>query len=122
MYIVATMVIIILGGYYLFSGNTSENSGGNAGSGDVQKVTLSMKNYNYYPNTIKVQVGSPVEITLDNSVRGCFRDFTIRAFNIHQYSKTPDQTINFTPTKSGVYTFACSMGMGSGTLIVEENK
>ncbi len=105
------------------SGNVVNNGGdsdsGSASSGDTQKITLSMKNYNYYPNTITVKVGQPVSITLDKSIGGCYRSFTIRDLGVSSYSSSPSQTIDFTPTKKGTFRFACSMGMGTGTIIVE---
>ena len=93
-------------------------SGDNA-NGQMQKIVLGIKNYNYYPNTIKVKAGEPVRIYLDNSVVGCYRSFTIREFGIAKYLKTPNDYIEFTPNKKGTFRFACSMGMGTGTLIVE---
>ena len=78
-----------------------------------------MKNYNYYPNTITVKSGQPVELTLDESVRGCLRGFTIKDLGVSKYSKTPEDSIDFTPTEKGTFAFSCSMGMGYGTIIVE---
>jgi plastocyanin domain-containing protein len=86
---------------------------------EVQKIILSIKDYNYYPNTIKVREGIPVSITLDSSISGCFRSFTIRDLGINKYSKNPKDTIDFIPNKKGTFRFACSMGMGTGTIIVE---
>lgn len=100
----------------------SGSAGGDSdpvGSGEVQEITLSMKNYNYYPNTITVKAGQPVSITLDNSVGGCYRSFVIRDLGVSKYTKSPSDTIDFTPTKKGTFRFACSMGMGTGTIIVE---
>jgi hypothetical protein len=57
-----------------------KNITGNTTLDNVQRVTLSYKNYNYYPNTIAVNINQPVEITLDDSIRGCFRSFTIKDF------------------------------------------
>ncbi|KAF0216769.1 MAG: Heavy metal transport/detoxification protein, partial [bacterium] len=88
-------------------------------AGNVQKVILGMKNYNYNPNTITVKAGQPVSITLDSSVQGCLRSFAIKDLGVSKYAKTPSETIDFTPTKKGTFTFACSMGMGYGTLVVE---
>ncbi len=101
--------------------NLPGNNAGNAlaGNGNVQKVVIGVRNYNYYPNTITVKVGQPVSISLDESVSGCLRDFTIRDFGIREYLRTPQDTIEFTPDKKGTFTFACSMGMGRGRLIVE---
>ena len=85
----------------------------------VQKVVLGLKDFNYYPNTIKVKAGKPVSISVDESVSGCLRDFTIRDFGIRKYLKSLGDKVVFTPTKKGTFRFACSMGMGTGTLIVE---
>src|SRR3989339_690282 len=84
----------------------------------IQKITLSMKG-NYYPNTINVKSGIPVEITLDSSVRGCYRSFSIPKLDVSKYSSSPTDTIKFTPNEKGTFRFQCSMGMGTGTIIVE---
>ena len=89
-----------------------------AGSGEVQEVVLGMKNFNYHPNTVTIKAGVPTRLSLDDSVYGCFRDFTIRELGIRKYLRTPNDYIEFTPTKPGTYTFACSMGMGVGKLVV----
>ena len=116
------LFLIAIAGFFLLKGGiVQENTEvqGNAVQGELQKVTLGVKNYNYYPNTVKVQAGKPVEITLDKDVSGCLRSFTIRDLGVSKYSKNPEDKIVFTPTKTGTHKFACSMGMGYGTLIVE---
>jgi plastocyanin domain-containing protein len=122
LYLIIT-ILLIAGFGYLMLGKSIDGSSnaipGNSENGQVQKVVLSMKNYNYYPNTIKVKEGQTVRIFLDKSVQGCYRSFTIRSFGIAKYLSTPNDYIEFTPNKKGTYTFACSMGMGTGTLIVE---
>ena len=86
---------------------------------DVQKVILGIKDSNYYPNTIKVKAGQPVSIFIDSSVTGCLRSFVIRDLGVSGVARTPQDAITFTPPQKGTYAFACSMGMGHGTLIVE---
>jgi plastocyanin domain-containing protein len=85
----------------------------------IQKITLSFKDYNYYPNTIKVLNGIPVEIALDESIKGCFRTLVIKDFGVRMTSSNINQKIVFTPDKKGTFIFACGMHMGTGTLIVE---
>lgn len=116
--LIVILMVIALGGYFFFASGTdaSSISGGND---EIQKITLGMRNGNYYPNTLTVKANQPVEITLDSSVKGCYRSFTIRSFGVSKYTATPAETITFTPAKAGKYQFACSMGMGYGTLIVE---
>lgn len=98
---------------------TEGTSTGTVISADAQKVILGAKNGNYYPNTITVQAGKPVLLSLDSTVKGCLRDFTMRSFGVRKYLKTPQDTVEFTPSQKGTYTFACSMGMGTGKLVVE---
>ncbi|PIN93828.1 hypothetical protein COU54_01535 [Candidatus Pacearchaeota archaeon CG10_big_fil_rev_8_21_14_0_10_31_24] len=122
LYLFGTILLILIGGYFMMQNNESiDNTNvineGNAGQ--VQNVVIGMKNYNYYPNTIKVKAGLPVSLSLDSSVAGCFRDFTIRELGVRKYLVNPSDKVEFTPTKPGRYTFACSMGMGTGTLVVE---
>ena len=90
---------------------------GNVISDEVQKITLSFRG-NYAPNTIEVKEGIPAEITLDSSVRGCFRNFNIRELGVSKSSASPSDTIKFTPNKKGTFEFACGMRMGYGKIIV----
>lgn len=114
--------IILVGGFFFIGQGKSNGEASNTIAeklGDIQKITLSMKDYNYYPNTIKVSAGKPVEITLDSSIRGCYRALTIKSLGISKNSKNPEDKIQFTPNNKGTYRFSCVMGMGYGTLIVE---
>ena len=119
-------ILIIAGAWFVFGDKNSDNGNNNLVNGnvvindvDAQKITLSTKNYNYYPNTITVKEGKPVEITLDKSVTGCLRSFTIKDLGVAKTARTPEDKIIFTPTKKGTFTFACSMGMGYGKIIIE---
>jgi plastocyanin domain-containing protein len=116
-------ILIIVGGIFLLkNGEATSDKGitGNAvGDKSIQKITLGIKNYNYYPNIINVKSGIPVRINLDESVVGCYRSFTIKEFGIAKNLRTPEDYVEFIPTKKGTYAFACSMNMGRGTIIVE---
>jgi len=125
-YFFGILVLVAVAGFFILGAGaetSQKNSGtqnsGASGSGDFQKVTLSIKNYNYYPNTVTVKEGQPVRIYLDATVSGCLRSFTIKDFGIAKNLPTPNDYIEFTPDKKGTFRFACSMGMGYGTLIVE---
>ncbi|MFH2019533.1 MAG: sulfite exporter TauE/SafE family protein [bacterium] len=87
----------------------------------VQKVTIRISNAGYSPKSFRVQKDVPVELTLETKggVYSCATAFTFRAFNISDLLKPSDSKVHtFTPTKKGIYTFACSMGMYSGTMEV----
>ncbi len=116
-------VIIVSAGFFFLRGSSATSNivpeGSKVVQGELQEVVIGEKNSNYYPNTINVKAGKPVSITLDNSVVGCLRSFTIKDLGVSKYAKTPSETIDFTPTKKGTYAFACIMGMGYGKIIVE---
>lgn len=115
--------LIIVGGFIFV--NSKNNIDGNAtanndnSNGNAQKIVIGIKNGNYYPNIINVKAGQSVSISLDNSVTGCFRSFTIKQLGLSKNLRTPEDTLTFTPTEKGTYNFACIMGMGYGKLIVE---
>ena len=116
-------MVFLLGGFVFVNsqgsvtGNVIQNP--DILQGEIQKVVLSVKDYNYYPREVRVKYGAPVEIRLDESVKGCLRSFTIKDFGVSGYLKTPEDKLTFTPNKKGTFTFACAMGMGYGKLIVE---
>lgn len=86
----------------------------------VQKVTIQVGNHGYTPNRIRVEKGIPVELTLvSNNTYTCALDFTLLSFGIREFLEPTDRrVVRFTPQKSGSYTYACSMGMYTGTLEV----
>jgi len=115
-------IIVLVGFFFLKSPSTTNEivpMGNNVIQGEIQQIVIGEKNLNYYPNTITVKAGQPVSITLDSSVTGCLRSFNIKDLGVSGYAKTPRETIDFTPTKKGTFRFACSMGMGYGSIIVE---
>lgn len=121
---VIVLALLIVGILFYSSSSTIQTSSvsettASLESGEIQRVTLSMRNANYYPNTITVKANQPVELTLDGSVGGCFRSFTVKDLGVQGLSRNPAEKIVFTPTKAGTYTFACSMGMGYGKIIVQ---
>jgi plastocyanin domain-containing protein len=123
-YLIGIVVMIAIGAFFLFHTSDKETVETSATEavvdmGAYQKAVLSIKNGNYYPNTISVEAGKPVRIYLDNSVLGCYRSFTIKSFGISKNILTDKDYVEFTPTKSGSYGFSFSMGMGHGTLIVK---
>ena len=116
-YMIGIAFMIVVFGWFMLKGSSASSNSGS--TGEYREVIIGIKDYNYYPNTINAKVGETVRIKLDSSVKGCFRSFTMRDFKINKYLKTPDDYVEITPTKKGTYGFACSMGMGTGALIVE---
>jgi sulfite exporter TauE/SafE len=86
----------------------------------VQPVTINILNNGYSPKHFAVKSGTPVKLTVNaGEVYSCATAFTFRAFGINAFIKpNTNQIFSFTPDKKGIYTFACSMGMYSGTMEV----
>ncbi len=88
--------------------------------GGVQKITINISSTGYAPRAFKVKAGTPVELTLKSkNAFSCASSFTLSAFGISDFLQPTDTKVHtFIPTKKGLYTFACSMGMYSGTMEV----
>ncbi|HJY98341.1 MAG TPA: sulfite exporter TauE/SafE family protein [Patescibacteria group bacterium] len=86
--------------------------------GNEVNITVTSSGYKADINTLKV--GVPVKLTLTtNGVKSCARAFTIPALNISKIlPETGAVEVEFTPTKTGLLTYTCSMGMYSGTFNV----
>lgn len=88
----------------------------------IQQVTITVQG-GYSPDVVVVKRGSPVRLDFyRNETAACseqvvFGDFGI-ARDLPAYKTT---TIEFTPDKSGEFTWTCGMRMLRGKLIVEPN-
>jgi plastocyanin len=106
------------------AGNAQALGGGSALAAvndGVQEVALSVQGGTYYPNPVRVKKGVPVRLVADmNSMRGCSRSIVIPDFGVSKTVGAGDNAIEFTPDKSGTFSFSCSMGMYRGTIVVEE--
>ena len=111
-YVVGIGLLLGIGYYLLVPSSVS------LPSGEIQKVTLSFREGDYFPQTITVRAHVPVAVYLDSSVKGCYRSFTVPALRVTGFARTPADPILFTPSSPGTYEFRCSMGMGTGTLVV----
>jgi len=124
-FLIIGILAVVAAGYFFMYGGSLTGNATNMNNlpnevidNNIQKITLGFTD-NYSPDTIKVKSGVPVEITLDSSVRGCFRSFNIKDLGVSYRSSSPSDTIKFTPNKKGSFRFQCSMAMGTGTIIVE---
>ena len=88
--------------------------------GGVQEVEITVKG-GYSPSLIHVQEGMPVRFVFDRqetgecSSRVVFPDFAVSK-SLPAFSRT---SVEFVPTKTGTFGFACGMNMLHGTLVVE---
>ena len=86
----------------------------------MQEVNIEVKSNGYTADTNTLKVGVPTRITLNTSnTGGCARAFTIPSYNISKIlPATGAETVEFTPTKAGLLTYSCSMGMYTGQFTV----
>ncbi|HIG93845.1 TPA: hypothetical protein HA234_06630 [Candidatus Woesearchaeota archaeon] len=87
---------------------------------EVQVRHLSWGKLNYYPETITIKAGKKVQLVGDvERLQGCFRSFTIPDLKVNGQFTEDNNIIEFTAPAPGTFGFSCSMGMGSGKLVVE---
>jgi plastocyanin domain-containing protein len=121
-----SQIAVVLGGvvliglilWYFFG--ERERAQAQVGAGGVQEINVTVKG-GYAPDVIAVKQGVPVRLnfyrdeTSSCSEQVVFGDFGI-ARDLPAYQTTP---IEFTPEKSGEFTFTCGMNMLRGKLIVQ---
>ena len=105
---------------YFFSSERFAETETTAETNGIQKVTIDVTNEGYSPRYMKVKAGVPVELTLSShDAYSCAVAFTFKEFNIATFLQpTETKVLTFTPTKKGKFTYACSMGMYTGTMEV----
>jgi plastocyanin domain-containing protein len=123
-----TEILVIVGGiaaiafvlWYFFG--EGEATAASVTESGMQEIKVTVKG-GYSPDTIVVKQGMPVRLnfyrdeTSSCSEQVVFGDFRI-ARDLPAFKTTP---VEFTPDKSGEFTFTCGMNMMRGKLIVEQN-
>jgi len=73
----------------------------------------------YAPDTLYVQVGTPVRWDIYGSDRmGCASSLVLREFGVRTSLRPGFNSVRFVPSRPGTFRFTCSMGMTRGTMIV----
>lgn len=86
----------------------------------VQYVSSTLESGHYPDITVKADV--PVKWTIHadkSSINGCNYKILLPDFDAECVFEVGDNTIEFTPQKTGVYTYICWMGMITGKIYVE---
>ena len=79
--------------------------------------------YNSYEDII-VQKGIPVKMIIhvdEKYLTGCNNELELKDFNINKKLEVGDNAIEFTPEKTGVYTYTCWMDMIKNNIKVIDN-
>ena len=116
--VVAGLALIAFVLWYFFG--EKQRVGASVASTGVQEVKVTVKG-GYDPDVIVVKQGQPVRLdfyrdeTASCSDRVLFGDFGI-ARDLPAFKTT---SVEFTPDKTGEFTFTCGMNMMRGKLVVE---
>ncbi len=119
------LILLFVGSLFYFKASQQSTTTGNGVNdavlnGNAQTIDLSFKNYNYYPNTIRLKYNVPTRIIADmKTIRGCMTNINIPDFGVSKTVKKGDNVVEFVPNKKGTFGFSCPMRMGTGKIIVE---
>ena len=90
---------------------------------NVQEITSELTGYGYPAITVKA--GIPVKWTIKapkGSLNGCNYALVIPEYRVEKTLKEGDNVIEFTPARTGTFTYSCWMGMIRSTIKVVENE
>ncbi len=84
-----------------------------------QVVKVKVVGSNYVMDPPEIRMGVPTSLEFDmNTVVGCSRTVVLPEFSVRKTLSASDNTINFTPLKTGNFRIACSMNMYTGSFKV----
>ena len=113
---------LALAGVLLPRAGNSENTAITAVAEDgTQYVTTVLRSDGF--DDIQVTEGIPVVWTIiadEKSLNGCNNEIVIPAFDQQTKLKAGKNTIQFTPERTGSYSYSCWMGMLRNTITVVE--
>lgn len=86
-----------------------------------QLVMMEASAFGYNPDVLTVRKGYPVDWEIYGGKNlGCASSLILNAFGVQSIIRPGENTVAFTPTKTGTFPFSCSMGMVRGTMVVTE--
>ena len=92
--------------------------GGSANA--VQTARVELTEHGYQPSSIRLRRGVPARVTFVRKVSGtCATEVVIPEYGVRRTLPLDEPVVvEFTPERSGEFTFSCGMGMLRGTLVV----
>lgn len=106
---------------FVGSGASSAPAGGYVTAADgVVEVPLAIKNTQYVPATVSIPAGQRVRLVVDRQEDvACSNQLVLPQLGVSvPLADNAVTTVDIPPTKAGIYTMTCGMGMMSGTLAV----
>ncbi len=95
-----------------------------ANADNTQTIRMNVLYSGYEPSSFTLQNNQPVKWQIETKELGfCNQTLVVPKLNMKIDLKSGRQTVEFTPTETGVIPFSCSMGMLNGNfIIVDEQK
>ncbi len=89
-------------------------------TGGSQEVNITVEG-GYSPSVVRAKQGQPLRLIFDRREKSpCSDEVVISEFGVRRFLKPFEKTvIDFTPTKTGTFEFACGMSMLRGQIQVE---
>jgi plastocyanin len=139
--VVVALLILVVGGYSLFSSRSRTSRPAESGSGageievnggefegelpEMREIVVEASEFEYAPSTITAETGETVRLVFKN-VGDTMHDFVIDELSAQtsRIAGGEEEVILFTANQAGEYSFYCSVGnhrqLGmEGTLVVE---
>ena len=119
--------LALAGNPYSYDSIKAEIIGVNGISGDVnvvggaQEINMNVDASGYSPNSFVLKKGIPVKWNINvKQLTSCNSELVANNYGIDLRLKQGLNTVEFTPDKTGTFTFTCGMGMLRGSFIVTE--
>ncbi|MFH1249115.1 MAG: sulfite exporter TauE/SafE family protein [archaeon] len=120
--------LTLAGSAYSFDSIKSKIIGINASAGQnsqmlngVQEITMDVDASGYTPNSFVLKKGVPVKWNINvKQLTGCNSELVSNEYKININLKQGKNSAEFTPDKTGTFSFSCGMGMLRGSFIVTD--
>ena len=95
--------------------------GAKGSAAKVQSASVALTERGYEPASLRLRRGVPARVTFTRKVSAtCATEVMLQEYGIKRALPLDEPVVvEFTPKKSGEFTFSCGMGMLRGTIIVK---
>ena len=113
---IAIAVILLLASPICLTSNVQAQRRAKRKRPTIQKVTIALTEKGYQPTSLKLRRGIPAQVTFIRRVSPtCGTQLVIPEYDIKRDLPLNEPVlVEFTPTKSGKFSFSCGMGMLRG--------
>ena len=95
------------------TGNTEKATSAVAATGELKEFTLTARNWEFEPSTIRVNAGDSVKLTITSI--DVIHGFSLSSFGVNEFLE-PGKTVEveFLADKRGTFRYVCSVACGRG--------